>query len=68
MGKRQFARGNVQHGQIPMYIGTHAPPNGMRPSVGREGRDGRKEWSIRCRNCHRTRYFSAEPRVATAWV
>ena len=31
MGNRQFARGNVQHGQMPMYIGIHETPNGMQP-------------------------------------
>ena len=44
MGKRRLARGNIRHGQIPMYIGIHATPNGMHPppiersgSAGREG-------------------------------
>ena len=39
MGKRQLARGNVQHGQIPMYIGTHATPNGMHLPNGPRHRD-----------------------------
>ena len=34
MGQRQLARGNVGHGQIPMYIGTHATQYGMHPFLG----------------------------------
>ena len=41
MGKRQLARGNVQHGQIPMYIGTHATQNGMHPATGHSNAPGR---------------------------
>ena len=29
MGKRQLARGNLRHGQIPMYIGADATRKGM---------------------------------------
>ena len=41
MGKRRLASGNVQHGQIPMYIGTRETRIGMRrrswPSMGLAG-------------------------------
>ena len=33
MGKRQLARKNLGHGQIPMYIGTHATQYGTHPRV-----------------------------------
>ena len=35
LGKRELARGNIPHGQFPMYIGAHVTQNAMHPdSVG----------------------------------